>query len=39
MSSIINGVASEYDMQKVSRTYESNSKLPQTNCNIPMPNT
>lgn len=38
MSSIINGVASEYDMQKVSRTYESNSKLPQTNCNIPMPN-
>lgn len=36
MSSIINGVASEYDMQKVSRTYESNSKLPQTNCRTPM---
>lgn len=34
--SIINGVASEYEMQKVSRTYESNSKLPQTSCNIPM---
>ena len=38
MSSIINGVASEYDMQKVSRTYESNSKLPQTSCRVPMPN-
>lgn len=35
MSSIINGVASEYDMQKVSRIYESNSKLSQTDCNIP----
>ena len=39
MSSIINGVASEYDMQKVSRTYESNSKLPQTSCRVPMPKT
>lgn len=39
MSSIINGVASEYDIQKVSRTYESNSKLPQTSCRVPMPQT
>ena len=39
MSSIINGVASEYDMQKVSRTYESNSKLPQTSCRVPMSKT
>ena len=39
MSSIINGVASEYDIQKVLRTYESNSKLPQTSCRVPMPKT
>lgn len=37
MDNSCNGVASEYEMQKVSRTYETHSKLPQTSCNIPMP--
>lgn len=39
MSNVCSGVESEYKMQKVSRTYESHSKLPQTSCNIPMPKT
>ena len=39
MSNICNGVASEYEMQKVSKAYESHSKLPLTSCNIPMPKT
>lgn len=37
MSNICNGVASEYEMPKEPRFYENSSKLPQTNCRIPMP--
>ncbi len=38
MGDIINGVASEYEMPRESKFYSENSKLPKTNCNIPMPN-
>lgn len=39
MSNVCSGVESEYKMQKVSRTYESHSKLPQTTYNISIPKT
>ncbi|MDF2590532.1 MAG: hypothetical protein K0S41_4375 [Anaerocolumna sp.] len=35
MGNIINGVASEYEMPREPRLYES--KLPTTGCNVPMP--
>lgn len=38
MGDIINGVASEYEMPREPKFYPSDSKLPRTNCNIPMPN-
>ena len=38
MSDVINGVASEYEMPREPKFYHANSKLPRTNCNIPMPN-
>ena len=37
MGDIINGVASEYEMPREPKFYPDNSKLPRTNCNIPMP--
>ena len=37
-SKIINGVASEYEMPREPKFYPNDSKLPKTNCNIPMPN-
>ena len=38
MGDVINGVASEYEMPRDSKFYFGDSKLPRTNCNIPMPN-
>ena len=38
MGDIINGVASEYEMPREPKFYPDDSKLPRTNCNIPMPN-
>ena len=38
MGDIINGVASEYEMPREPKFYSNDSKLPRTNCNIPMPN-
>ena len=38
MSNVINGVASEYEMPREPKFYPDDSKLPITNCNIPMPN-
>ena len=38
MSDVINGVASAYEMPREPKFYHANSKLPRTNCNIPMPN-
>ena len=38
MSDVINGVASEYEMPREPKFYPDDSKLPRTNCNIPMPN-
>ena len=38
MGDIINGVASEYEMPREPKFYHDDSKLPITNCNIPMPN-
>ena len=38
MGDIINGVASEYEMPREPKFYPSDSKLPITNCNVPMPN-
>ena len=38
MGDIINGVASEYEISRESKFYHDDSKLPRTNCNIPMPN-
>ena len=37
MSDVINGVASEYEMPREPKFYPDDSKLPRTNCNIPMP--
>ena len=37
MGDVINGVASEYEMPRESKFYHNDSKLPKTNCNIPMP--
>ena len=37
MGDIINGVSSEYEMPKEPKFYHDDSKLPRTNCNIPMP--
>ena len=38
MSDVINGVASKYEVPRESKFYSDDSKLPRTNCNIPMPN-
>ena len=38
MSGVINSVASEYEMPREPKFYHDDSKLPITNCNIPMPN-
>ena len=38
MSGVINGVTSEYEMPREPKFYSENSRLPKTNCNIPMPN-
>lgn len=38
MGDIINNVTSEYEMPREPKFYSENSKLPRTNCNIPMPN-
>ena len=38
MGDVINGVASEYEMPREPKFYPNDSKLPITNCNIPMPN-
>ena len=38
MSDVINGAASEYGMPREPKFYPDDSKLPRTNCNIPMPN-
>ena len=38
MSDVINGVVSEYEMPREPKFYHDDSKLPITNCNIPMPN-
>ena len=38
MSGVINGVTSEYEMPREPKFYSENSRLPRTNCNIPMPN-
>ena len=38
MSDVINGVASEYEIPREPKFYPDDSKLPRTNCNIPMPN-
>ena len=38
MSNVINGVASEYEMPREPKFYPDDSKLPRTNCNIPMLN-
>ena len=38
MSDVINGVASEYETPREPKFYLDDSKLPRTNCNIPMPN-
>ena len=38
MGDIINSVASEYEMPREPKFYLDDSKLPRTNCNIPMPN-
>lgn len=38
MSDVINGVVSEYEMPREPKFYPDDSKLPRTNCNIPMPN-
>ena len=35
---VINGVASEYEMSREPKFYPNDSKLPITNCNVPMPN-
>ena len=37
MGDIINGVASEYEMSREPKFYHDDSKLPKTNCNIPIP--
>lgn len=37
MSGVIDGVASEYEMPRDPKFYPDDSKLPRTNCNIPMP--
>ena len=37
MGDIINGVSSEYEMPREPKFYHDDSKLPRTNCNIPMP--
>ena len=37
MSNVINGVASEYEIPREPKFYLGDSKLPRTNCNIPMP--
>ena len=37
MGDIIDGVASEYEMAREPKFYTDDSKLPRTNCNIPMP--
>ena len=37
MSDVINGVASEYEMPRAPKFYPDDSKLPRTNCNVPMP--
>lgn len=37
MSNSCNGVAPEYNTAKVSKIYESHSRLPQMDCNISMP--
>ena len=38
MIDVINGVTSEYEMPREHKFYSNDSKLPRTNCNIPMPN-
>lgn len=37
MSNVYNGAASEYDMPRTPEFYPDGSRLPRTNCNIPMP--
>lgn len=37
MSEIINGIASEYEMPRTPKFYPNDSRLPLTDCNIPMP--
>ena len=38
MSDVINYTASEQEMPREPKFYHDDSKLPETNCNIPMPN-